>query len=482
MAREREGLARKHLEEKKELEDMLNDASVDALEERDRLKAVTGDSDLELKASVEREAEWANKYAALKEGSVKTSVEAEARDAEVSDLRNAKASYSSRAELSAKRELQAEEREEEARRLHAKYKRDAQRRESDLEGKLSELTTNLSSCQRELETVKRGEGGEAMIGGSNEEALHSANVTIHSLTMQLEVEKQNCGNIQTELRVLQAESISSESVNREENEQLKRRVNEISGSCVRLEQEAKNEKAWRNKAVADLEDVKKGGGGEVVRNEFEANLKALTDQVLKQQVKLDSAFSEKSALNARLRVALTRERDLKAKLMEAEAEAAADDDYLFDGSGSGNGSGVHGLDGGGRGGGVYTPVRGVGEGVRKRGGRQVVSISKAINFGDSGRTPGKEKIAKVIDELDMWSINTGVFLKRNPLARAALLLYLLVLHVWVIGILIFHAHNFEVVHGDFGSYRHMDNLHGHPEGWLEGVEVGGGEGEGDIVT
>ena len=178
------------------------------------------------------------------------------------------------------------------------------------------------------------------------------------------------------------------------------------------------------------------------------------------------------ALNARLRVALNRARDLETKLARALEEAGNDDDYSFDSSGGNSGLNTPYKSGSGD---LldlnnYSNNNNAGSGLtRKRGGRQVVSISRAINLNDSNSqmTPSKEKISKVIDEVDMWSINTGVFLKRNPLARAAAVLYLIVLHVWVMGILIFHAHNFEVEHGDFGSYRHLDNLHGHPAGWEE---------------
>ncbi len=119
---------------------------------------------------------------------------------------------------------------------------------------------------------------------------------------------------------------------------------------------------------------------------------------------------------------------------------------------------------------------GISNGIQRRRGRGggVTSISKAINLkstssssGSEGsdkdrRQQGKEKVGEILDTVDSWSIETGTFLRNNPIARLFFLLYLLLLHLWVLGMLVFHAHTFEVEHGDFGSYRHMEQVHGHP--------------------
>lgn len=46
---------------------------------------------------------------------------------------------------------------------------------------------------------------------------------------------------------------------------------------------------------------------------------------------------------------------------------------------------------------------------------------------------------------------TGKYLRSNPLARAFFLLYLLMIHVWALALLVFHAHSYETIHGDFGA-------------------------------
>jgi len=62
-------------------------------------------------------------------------------------------------------------------------------------------------------------------------------------------------------------------------------------------------------------------------------------------------------------------------------------------------------------------------------------------------------------------------LKNQPLARLAFLLYLALVHIWLFTVLSYSVHNFELEHGDFGSYRHHDQPH------LPGYKMPGAEGE-----
>jgi hypothetical protein len=81
---------------------------------------------------------------------------------------------------------------------------------------------------------------------------------------------------------------------------------------------------------------------------------------------------------------------------------------------------------------------------------EATSIRAAINLQNS-HNENIERVGKVIDGLDKLSVETGKFLRYNPLARGGFILYLLVLHLWTFAVLFFHTHRFETVHGDFGS-------------------------------
>jgi hypothetical protein len=45
----------------------------------------------------------------------------------------------------------------------------------------------------------------------------------------------------------------------------------------------------------------------------------------------------------------------------------------------------------------------------------------------------------------------GKYLRRNAVARAMFIMYLLLLHSWAFILLFVHAHSFETLHGDFGA-------------------------------
>ena len=68
-----------------------------------------------------------------------------------------------------------------------------------------------------------------------------------------------------------------------------------------------------------------------------------------------------------------------------------------------------------------------------------------------GRGDRTEQIGKVVDAVDKFAVTTGKYLRRNPLARAGFILYLLMVHVWTFLLLFFHAQNFETNRTEYGS-------------------------------
>lgn len=47
--------------------------------------------------------------------------------------------------------------------------------------------------------------------------------------------------------------------------------------------------------------------------------------------------------------------------------------------------------------------------------------------------------------------HSGKYLRRNPIARAGFIFYLLLLHLWTFVLLFFHAHSFDTVGDDTGA-------------------------------
>jgi len=48
----------------------------------------------------------------------------------------------------------------------------------------------------------------------------------------------------------------------------------------------------------------------------------------------------------------------------------------------------------------------------------------------------------------------GKYLRANPMARAAFIMYILMLHLWTFVVIFFHAHNFEDMHRDMADIPH----------------------------
>lgn len=116
---------------------------------------------------------------------------------------------------------------------------------------------------------------------------------------------------------------------------------------------------------------------------------------------------------------------------------------------------------------------------RRPGAASSGSIRSAMRLDSSGGERS-EKIGQVVDAVDSFSVSTGMlfflivasngqlwmisdclfsfhrlslsgkYLRRNPLARAGFISYLILIHLWSFVILFFHAHSFDE-HGDFGA-------------------------------
>lgn len=78
-----------------------------------------------------------------------------------------------------------------------------------------------------------------------------------------------------------------------------------------------------------------------------------------------------------------------------------------------------------------------------------------------------ESLKSAFNFIDFLTVQGTKVLRSNPISRLAVVGYLGMVHLYVLGIIVYWAHNFEAEHGDFGSYRHVEQLHGHPEGWKD---------------
>jgi hypothetical protein len=81
--------------------------------------------------------------------------------------------------------------------------------------------------------------------------------------------------------------------------------------------------------------------------------------------------------------------------------------------------------------------------------KKSTSMRSALGCGSTVRGTVMDQLAKTVDGLDQWLAETGTILKREPLARAAFIVYIVILHLWCFALVSFHA--VESEHGDLAT-------------------------------
>ena len=198
----------------------------------------------------------------------------------------------------------------------------------------------------------------------------------------------------------------------------------------------------RRRVISITEELEKRKGEEG-RKDREDNERRIWEEVKQARGMVEVIGRDKRQVEGRLRVAMERIAGMEIMLREKEIERDREDE------GWGRG-------GGGAGGGM---------GMKRRKGGRVVGLTEGMDWEDMKlKTPGKAKVLKYVENVDKWSVGIGSEMRANPMLRTGFVFYLLFLHVWAAGIVAWHAHGFEKEHGDFGSYRHMEQVKVIPKG------------------
>jgi hypothetical protein len=189
-----------------------------------------------------------------------------------------------------------------------------------------------------------------------------------------------------------------------------------------------------SKLEASLREVQNSSGREAANAETEnisedartEQIAVLSEEVFRLRDKIASHNSESLAMKGRLQFAIDRANKAEEDLAMAITNGNNDYNSLELGGLS------NGLDR-----------------RRRRGVFQTSSIRSVMQL-DTGLGERREQLGKVVDVVDSFAVTTGKYLKRNPLARAGFIFYLLLIHLWTFVLLFVHAHNFEE-HSDFGA-------------------------------
>jgi len=452
-------------EQKKRSTEQLDNARQQLQDMEQRRMQEGGDWTKELEEAVKREQQMAQRLTMMEDEKSTLLSQVSSLQAQQTTLEARLDSVSLTAENAMERETEAEDRLDKALSIHARQLSQRQTRESELERTVADLGAALVVARnREMNRLQRREGGEgndhgmftnlsdASGGGqqgsgsgsgeptSLKARVEAAEDELETVKAQLELERQRSETLQQELRDVTKERAEEVSVAHARQLQHDRRIADMSLTISRLELNLREMKepsrknsmlSSRGESTSSMEDDEKN-----------KEINSLSEEILRQQQRMGKLTSETSALKSRLQVALGR-----AESAEHALELARQSNELDDSEG-GNGLMIGGHD---------HPLR-----TRRRrgGGRRGRdsyggSIRSAMRLGPEQGGDGKERIGKAVDALDKFSVQTGKFLRYNPLARGAFLVYLLLLHLWTFFLLFFHAHHFENLHGDFGAGRQM---------------------------
>lgn len=430
-AEEQKSLQAQHeamlIDQKTRLEKQLKDLSEKLKQTEQTRMQEGGNWDKEMQGAVEREQLLARKNVALEDEKATLLAQISTLQSQQEVLGDRIESLSQAADTAMEREREAEERLDQALSVHAHQISQRQARESELERTIADLGSAMAAVRNKessrLADYSKKSAELSDTAGENtsqdsglrvrlDMALHD----LETAQANLDLERQRTEALQRELREINGERTEEATDARIKQNKHDRQIAELTLQLTRLQQQQSNGDAVseRKESKADEKEV----------SSLKSQIKELSEEVLKAREKTGGYSSEIAALKSRLKGAVDRADKAEAALEDSLATAPSADslDRMEMGSPSS------------------------GNFMRKRGGKKgPATITSAMHLNKT------ERVGKAVDTLDSFAVSTGKYLRYNPMARAAFIMYLLMLHLWTFVVIFFHAHNFEDIHrGDSG--------------------------------
>jgi len=319
-------------------------------------------------------------------------------------------------------------------REHADAKHVMYTRQSQLENTNAELVNTIGDLERALEKAKENAlTATSAIGGASVNGQH------HAGSSGFSAMSEDYRRVQQTL-VLTKKSLHDES---RKNEIQKQEIMALTAEVRRLKQtlDASQEASAREVLVArqENEQLKEqllqasshhSASGIA---ESEARIQRLTNRLIEKQESIDALRSKVTTLEVRLQDAQFRAQSSEEKLARIERNGGA-----FDDSDMG------------------TPVGKRGSGhLRARSSNRMASMLSRV----APAVERSQRVVSALDVLDRWLLFLGRVFLQMPVARLALLCYILLIHGWVFVILGFHtSHLSEEMHA--GPAGHTGGLGG----------------------
>lgn len=417
----------KELKEQKErYEDQLEDLEERLANVENKRMQEGGDFNKELEDIIQREREAIKKVNSLKDENAKMKSTMTKLETQVSALQSKLESSALANQTASDRERQAEDKLDAALSLHSRQLSLRQAREAELERTIADLGAALA---RSRQKEKSGTSQKASIdSNSMKEQFERAVDELETVRAQLVLESERCDALRNELHDFAKERTAEASETQARQRQHAREMADLKSTIARLQTSERYRKSDTATVSTDTD------ASDVFKKLEEAKIQIslLSEQLMKQQNADQCSKQEILAL--------------KNRLLSASARAESAENALVTATSNQNAFEVEG----GMAYGGASMRRRV-KGGRTRGATAVRSIRSSLGMNPGHVSDGMEQVAITIDAIDSFLIETGSFMKREPLARLGLVLYLSILHLWSFCLVVFHASTYEDVHGDFGS-------------------------------
>uniref|UniRef100_A0A448Z5I5 Golgin-84 n=1 Tax=Pseudo-nitzschia multistriata TaxID=183589 RepID=A0A448Z5I5_9STRA len=395
-------------------------------EEEKRRKQQGGDWDKEMSNAIEREQEMRQTLNALEDEKAVLLSQISTLQGQQAVLGSRLESLTEAADNAMERERDAENRLDVALNQHARQITQRQARESELERTVQELNAALvvsSQGKVDEETPSRVGGNDSLL----EARISALEMDLQAANSNLAIEREQSETLQIQLRSFTNETTHEATMVHAKEIQYDRKIADMSLTITKLEAEV------REYEKVNSQDPNPSAGS-FNDAELSNRIKVLSEEVVRLRDKIANHNSESLAMKNRLKVAVDRSKKLEDELLIYRNSPGADGDR-YDSMEQNLKPGIYSK--------------------RRHGAQANGSIRNAMLL-NSSRGDRAEKIGQVVDQIDSFAASTGKYLRRNPLARAGFIFYLILMHLWTFVLLFFHAHSFDTIpnSSDIGHLSH----------------------------
>lgn len=436
-------------EQKVHYEDQVEDLQERlSLEEEKRMQE-GGDWTQELEDSMEREREALKRLSEMKEEHAALQSKTTKLEAQQNALQKKLESSAQNFQTASQREREAEDKLDAALSLHSRQLSQRQAREAELERMIADLGAALTVA-RQKEQNKAGQGASTTSPSIEGDAGYRKKYELavdelETIKVQLSMESQRCEALRQELHDITQERTEETYEAQARQQQHDREIADLNANVSRLEANLRDMKKTTSATGETTGEVtpsneQTGSRQSKEVEELKKKVASLSEQAIRLQDKNDRFKTEILAMKNRLQASNARAESAEQAL--AAAPPASTTQMYQAEAGVSYASGIRRRIKGGRG----------------RSSTSVRSMRSALNMRPGQVGECTEQVAVTIDALDSFLVETGSYMRHEPLARFAFLMYLIVLHLWAFCLVLFHS--FEKEHGDFGSLSEMGGVPG----------------------